>query len=504
LVSLRKDKRLPELNKVIAVQLYTPARFAIVIAILLLPLLTACGGGDTTSSLPVSASPSVQASKMIKIGVDLPLSGQSASSGIPTRNGIQLAVEQANRGGEVIPGYKLEMYALDDAINGVHNPQQGAANAQSFIADEAVVAIVGPFNTNVARAMMPPLNRANLAMISPSNANEALTKPQYGQTGVLRPSGTVTYFRVSTPDDVRAPIAADYSVDKLGFKTVYVLDDQEAYGKGVADNFARRFSVRRGAAAMLGRDGVPSGTSDFRSILTTIAARKPDFVYYGGTSSNGLGLFRKQMKDIMPNVPMMGADGIVEQQFLDDAGNNANGAYATVGTSNVASNPAGQKFIADYKARFGAEPGAYSANSWEATNIIIAAIKAGSARWSRDYQTNREIVRANIQATRSYQGITGIVGFDANGDTTNLNLGIYMVKDSKWQLIEQMHFNATGRLCQEARAAVGRNSSRPASRSREQSRRCNGRRRPACPPHPRFSPPTPGCCARCAAGWQLP
>jgi len=375
---------------------------------------------------------------VIKIAVDLPVSGAEASAGIPIRNAIELAIEQANAQGELIPGYKLQMYALDDAVNGVHNPQQGVANAQAFIADDMTVAAVGPFNSNVAKAMMPVLNDANLTMISPSNANESLTKPQYGETATLRPSGKVTYFRVATADDVRAPAAADYAIDKLGFKTVYVLDDQETYGKGVAKNFAARFEQRLGKESIVGRDGVPKGTSDYRTILTAIQAKNPAFVYYGGTSANGVGLFRRQMKDVMGSTPLMGPDGIVEGQFLKDAGPNAEGAYGTVGVVNVGLNPKGQAFIEAYKARYSSDPGAYGPNAYEATNIIIAAIRSNAGKWGGDVAANRELVRATIADTKAYAGITGSVGFDQNGDTTNNSLCFYAVKDGKWAFIEQV------------------------------------------------------------------
>lgn len=453
-----------------------PRLLALVLAFILVPLLAACDSGSTaanptsqpasaiTPTAVVVATATANVSQpvtgttgsggafiageagskgVIKIGVNLPTSGAEAAAGIPIRNAIQLAIEEANAEGEVVAGYKLQIYALDDAVNGVHNPQQGAANASSFIADDTVVGIVGPYNSNVARAMMPILNEANLAMISPSNANESLTKPQYGETATLRPSGKVTYFRVATSDDVRAPAAADYAIDKLGFKTVYVLDDQETYGKGVAKNFAAQYEKRLGKASIVGRDGVPKGTADYSTILTAVASRKPDFVYYGGTSANGVGIFRRQMKDVMPGVPLMGPDGIVESQFLKDAGDNADGSYGTVGVATVSLTEPGKAFIARFKARWGEEPTAYGPNAYEATKLIIAAIKQQAGQWSSDPAANRELIRAALTATKNYVGITGTFGFDQNGDTTNRNLSFYQVKGGKWQFIEQMTFGET-------------------------------------------------------------
>ncbi len=404
-------------------------------------------GTSTISATAIPSAPTVvvgeKGSKgVIKIAVDLPTSGADASDGIPTRNGVQLAIEQANAAGEVVPGYKLEMYALDDAVNGVHDPQQGASNADQFIADDTVVGMVGPFNSSVAKAEMPKLNQANLANISPANTNETLTKPEYGQTKTYRPTGNITYFRVCTTDDIQGPEGADYAFDKLKFKTVYVLDDQETYGQGISNNFAKEFAKKGGTVVDGNSHGVPKGTTDFKSILDTIAAAKPDFVYYGGTTSNGIGLFRKQMKDKLPSMVLFGGDGIVEKQFLDDGGDNANGAYGTVAAVDATKLPEAKAFIDAYNAHgFKEALGAYSANSYEAANIIIASIKASASKWSdSDAAANREAVRAAIAATKDYHGVIGVTGFDTNGDTTNKIISIYEVVSNAWTVVDQARF----------------------------------------------------------------
>jgi branched-chain amino acid transport system substrate-binding protein len=372
----------------------------------------------------------------IKIGVDLPTSGADASDGVPTRNGAELAIEQANAaGGVTIAGktYKLEMFALDDAVNGVHNPEQGAKNVQAFIADPAVLAMVGPFNSNVARAEMPIVNQAGLAQISPANTNEALTKPEFGQTGTYRPTGIITYFRVCTTDDIQGPAAADYMYNKLNVKNIYILDDTETYGKGLADNVEKRFKANGGT--VVGHEGVPKGTSDFRTIMTKIAGLTPkvDALFYGGTTSNGLALARKQMADAGLTIPFMGGDGIVEAEFTKVAQDAANGSYGTVAAVNAATLPEAKQFLADYKAKYNEEVGAYSANAYEAANIIIDALKRATA-------VDREAVRAAIAATKDYKGVIGTTSFDENGDTTNRWISIYEVKDAKWTFVDQTKF----------------------------------------------------------------
>jgi branched-chain amino acid transport system substrate-binding protein len=313
---------------------------------------------------PASTGGGTASGGTIKIAIDLPLSGGDASDGLPTRNGMQLAIDQANaKGGVTVAGqtYKLEMYALDDVPPGgqAHDPAQGSKNVDAFIADPSVMVMLGPFNSNVAKAEMPKLNNAGLCNISPANTNETLTKPEFGATKDLRPTGNVTYFRVVTTDDVQGPALADYAYNKLGLKNVYILDDTEAYGKGIADNFEKQF--KKDTGNVLGHDGVPKGTTDFSSILTKIAAKKPDLLFYGGTSSNNIPLARKQMKSAGLDIPLMGGDGIEDAEFNKVAGADAEGSYASVAAVNVTNLPEAQQFIKDYKAAgFKEDLGAYS------------------------------------------------------------------------------------------------------------------------------------------------
>lgn len=378
----------------------------------------------------------------IKIGIDLPVSGADASIGLPTRNGMELAIRQAQEsGGVTVAGktYKLEMYFLDDVPPGgtAHDPAQSSKNADSFIADEAVLVVLGPFNSSNAQAMMPKLNTAGLCQISPSNTNETLTKPEYGQTANYRPTGNITYFRVAATDDIQGPAAADYAYTELGLTKVYVLDDTETYGKGVADNFERRFKELGGT--VLGHDGVPKGTTDFSSIMTTVAAAGPDLIYYGGTSSNNIPLARKAMKSAGLDAPLMGGDGIQDQQYLDVAGEDAVGSYSTVAAVNVETLDEAKQFIADYNAAGFNEPlGAYSGPGYEVANIAIDAINRAS-------EPSREAVCEALRNTKDYQGVLGTTSFDENGDTTNKVISFYKADTNAegklaWVFVDQIRF----------------------------------------------------------------
>ena len=217
--------------------------FALTMGIpLLLGLLAACGSGTTGTG---SGAPTAAGSTIIKIASELPTSGADESSGKPAQDGAQLAVNQANAN-HTISGITLQFVPKDDVgPSGTHDPAQGAANVTQLVSDYLVAGIVGPFNSSVAKAEMPISNQAPLAQISPANTNPCLTKNTAAsgcsgsndQLATLRPTGTVNYFRIATTDDHQGPAQADYMYTTLHLSKIYVIDDTETYGVGIANAF---------------------------------------------------------------------------------------------------------------------------------------------------------------------------------------------------------------------------------------------------------------------------
>jgi len=277
--------------------------------------ITGCSRSSSTSS----SGPSGGAT--IKIGVDFPLSGADATDGQPAANGVRLAVADANRA-NAVPGFTLEANVLDDAVNGVHDPNQGAKNIQSFASDASVLGVVGPFNSNVARAEIPLSNSYGLALVSPANTNPDLTKGPAALALRRDHPNSITYFRVCTTDDIQGPAGAVFAYKTLKARRAYVIDDDETYGKGIADQWAAQFAKLGGM--ILGHDHITTGQQDFHALLTKVASTHPDIVYYGGTFSTGGGLVRKQMPDAgIGNIPYAGGDGIKDQDFIDVVGSAA-------------------------------------------------------------------------------------------------------------------------------------------------------------------------------------
>lgn len=399
--------------------------------------IAGCSGQQQQQSNTSTTTTTGGTSNVIKIGIDLPVSGADASIGVPTQYGAQLAVKQANEQ-HLVPGFTFEADVLDDAVNGVHDPAQGAKNIQSFGADAAVLGVIGPFNSNVARAEIPLSNSLLLPLISASNTNPTLTKGPDAVAMRKDHPDEITYFRVCTTDDIQGPAGATYEYTKLGARHAYIVDDNETYGKGVADQWEAQF--RKLGGTVLGHDHITKGQQDFHALLTRIASTHPDIVFFGGNTSTGGGLIRKQMPDAgIGNVLYAGADGISDNQFLQDAGATANGVYVTVASVNASKLPAAKQFLQDYLAEYKQQVGPYSANAYAAASVLIHAI--GEAVKANGGKTpTREQVLEQLRKTKDFPSVIGTFSFDASGDTTNRIISFYEAAKDKWVFVTQQNF----------------------------------------------------------------
>jgi branched-chain amino acid transport system substrate-binding protein len=385
----------------------------------------------STVAVPVPAS----AANVVKVGVDLPTSGADATNGIPTRNGVILAVEQANA--KPLPGgLKFEVSSLDDAVQGVHDPAQGAQNVKTFIADSAVLGMIGPFNSNVAKAEIPLTNDAGLVQISPSATNPGLTKGDDAKKLRTSHPDVNAFFRVCTTDDRQGAAGAMFA-KKLSLKKAFIIDDNETYGTGLANVFEAEF--KRLGGTVLGHEHITKGQQDFKALLTKVHSAGPDMVFFGGTTASGGGLVRKQMADVgMRDVKYVGGDGISDEEFLKQTGDMANNSYYTVAAPETSKLATAKSFVAAYKKRFGSNPGPYSANAYAGAQVIIAAVLKGVKDNGGKVPTRLE-VRQNVAATKNLDTPIGKIGFDSNGDTTAPILSLYRIASGKAQFVEQLN-----------------------------------------------------------------
>ncbi|MBV9256668.1 MAG: branched-chain amino acid ABC transporter substrate-binding protein [Ktedonobacteraceae bacterium] len=409
---------------------------------LLLAMLAACGGTGTSTG--TGGGNSSTTTGTIKVATEFPVSGADLSSGKPAEDGAHMAVDEANAA-KTIPGYNLVFVPKNDVgASGAHDPTVGVKNVTDLIGDAQVAGIVGPFNSSVAKAEMPVANRAPITLISPSNTNQCLTKEgaAIGCVGAndlistVRPTGKVTYFRIAATDDLQGAAAADYFYKTKGLKTVYVVDDTETYGAGIAGTFITEWQKIGGK--VLGHDSIKS-TTDYTGELAKIAAAKPDVVYFGGNDSTGGTPFRKQMATTagLTKTPIGAGDGVRTGAFAQTIGTTSGGpVYATVAAVDPSKVPAAATFATNYQAKYG-QLGAYSGGAYDCMKILIQAIKKaidGGAKPPTDSgqadaaTTFRQAV-IDAMKTVKYSGITGTHSFDANGDTTNKTVSLYQLAD---------------------------------------------------------------------------
>jgi len=358
------------------------------------------------------------ATKVAKIGVIAPLSGDLSAMGLGIKNSVDLAIKQANAS-NAIPGWKLELAAEDDQAT----PDVGKNAATKLASDDQVIGVVGTLNSGVAQSTIPVLDAAHIAQVSPANTNPALTKGADYTTAPARPNAN--YFRTCTTDDVQGPFAAQYLLG-AGIKKVATVHDKTPYGQGLVTEFTKAFTA--GGGTVVDAETINPDDDNFSAVISKVKAAGPDAVYYGGVYAEA-GPLAKQMKGAGLSVPLMGGDGIYDGNFMKLGGND--GDLATSVGAPVETLSSAKAFLDGYKAAAYADGySAYGAYAYDAANAIIAALKTSLASAS-DAKSAREGTITAL-ASVSFDGATGKVGFDKYGDSVARVLTVYKVVDGKW------------------------------------------------------------------------
>jgi len=366
------------------------------------------------------------------VGIDMPQQGSELAGSQPVINGALLALKQANGKAGTYTIEVPKSLILDDAVAGTHDPQTGANNATSFIGNPKVIAMLGPLNSNVAKAQIPLTNEAGLAQCSPANTNEGLTKPEFGALDVRKKKPTeINYVRVATTDDLQSKADADYLAEK-GVKNLYIIDDTETFGKGIATNVDKYWTDTL-KLKVVGHDSVPKTTTDYASILTTAKSKNPDGIYFGGvTATGGARVLKAAVQVGLGNIPFLGPDGIqdgsgaTENSFLNLAGADAKNSYASL--AGKATYPGQDQFLKDYKAEYNIDATGYAIQGYACMQVILDAIgRASATNPSGDAAVRAAVRKAISDPAYTYKIALGEITFDANGDTSQKINTIYKV-----------------------------------------------------------------------------
>jgi branched-chain amino acid transport system substrate-binding protein len=359
----------------------------------------------------------------IKIGSDLPV---CTTGGQATQNGVKFAIDQKNAAGGV-NGYTIAFQGFDDCRQGAYSAAAGVENVQSMLGDAAYMGMIGPYNSAVAKAEIPISSPQHFTMISPSNTNPCLTKDlstcSYHPQD-LRAGNPNNYFRVVTTDDYQGPAMATYMYKTLNIHSIGILDDSTVFGVGIAGAFEAQFKTLGGTTTH--SEYQKATTSDWKSILLNFKNAGAQGVYVGGTDDQNICIPRKQMKDIVWDVPYGGGDGIETTNCIDQAGSNDLNINATSAGADATQVPGAAATIAAFRQAFtGANDfGGYTMQAYDAANALMAAIGRAINDANGNMPT-REQVRAEMAKTKGFVGVVGTYDFDQNGDTNLKIVSIY-------------------------------------------------------------------------------
>jgi len=371
----------------------------------------------------------------VKIVSDLPLQGSSREQTETMVNAIKLYLEQiGNKAGN----YTIEYESFDDATaaKGAWDEAKCAENARTFVEDESILGVVGTFNSGCAKIEVPIANEASLAYVSPANTATGLTHEgpgaEPGEPDKYYPTGTRNYARVVASDDFQGAIDARYMMETLGVTKVFILDDKDAYGKGVADAF--ELGAEEVGLEVAGHEGWDANASNYRALMTKIKATGADGIFIGGISDfNGGQVVKDKVAIVGDNeqVKLMVSDGFVVASLFEEAGaQNVEGAYGSAPVLNPEDlGPGGQEFLQAYQEQYG-EPEVYTAYGAAAAQALVAAIEASDG-------TREDVVAKLFEVDiPEEEGIVGPMSFDENGDPENGLMSIFQAKGGKWTFVE--------------------------------------------------------------------
>ncbi len=346
-----------------------------------------------------------QKKEKIILGVAGAHSGDLASYGLPTVNAAKLVVEKYNAKGGV-NGMLIEVVPQDDQCK----PEQATSAATKLVSDKATV-VLGHICSGATKAALPIYKEAKLVCMSPSATNPPLT--QSGENP--------NFFRTIASDDLQAKIAVDFATGKLGLKKLAVIHDKGDYGKGFAE-FAQQFAKTGGKAEVVLFEGITPGQLDYSAVAQKIKDAGADGVIYGGYHPEASKIVT-QMRNKDMQIPFISDDGVKDDTFIKVAGEQAEGVYAT-GPFDISKNPMHAAALAEHKAKFNSEPGAFYFEAYSAALALLNAIEKAK---STDYDAIVKALRSEYVETP-----VGKIKFDAKGDAEGVGFSVYQVQKGKY------------------------------------------------------------------------
>lgn len=368
-------------------------------------VLAGCGGNSANNSAD---------SDVIKVGVYEPLTGTNAAGGEMTVEGIKLA----NKMYPEVLGKKVELKIMDNK-----SEKQEAANAVSRLVDEGVHVIIGSYGSSLSMAGGPVAKDAGVPVIGCSPTNPAVTL------------GNEYYFRVCFIDPFQGTVMAKYAVEELGAKTAAIIQDvQQDYSVGLNNYFEKAFKELTGDEnAIVGKVNYNTGDKDFSAQLTEVKSKNPDVIFAPGNFAES-GILVEKAREMGITAPILGGDTWEAPEFLNRVGNLKDIYFSTHFTAEQPVTDVSSEFMNKFKEEYpDKDLNAFAALGFDAYLIALDAIeRAGS--------TDREAIREALSETADFEGSTGIISLDANGDATKTAI-IKKVEDGKFVYVTKVDPN---------------------------------------------------------------
>jgi branched-chain amino acid transport system substrate-binding protein len=364
-------------------------------------------------ALALAASAGAAQAADIKLGFAAPLTGPQAHYGEEMRNGLQLALDEANQQGIVIDGEKARfvLVSRDDQAD----PRIGVQVAQQLV-DEKVKGILGHFNSGTSIPAARIYSEAGLPQISMA------TSPEFTRQGYK------TAFRMMTSDTQQGAADGKFMIESLKAGKIAIIDDRTAYGQGLADEVEK--AVKAGGGKVARREYTTDKSVDFTAILTNIKREQPDAIFFGGVDAQS-GLMKKQMVRLGIKAPLVSGEMTRSDNFIQLAGSAAEGTYASLAGVPLAQMSAGKDFDQRYRAAFKQAPGVYSPYAYDgAWNMIAAMKQAGSSEPAKYLPVLAMLQRKGAT--------TDHIAYDARGDLKEISVTVYQVRNGKWEMVQTM------------------------------------------------------------------
>jgi branched-chain amino acid transport system substrate-binding protein len=348
----------------------------------------------------------------IVIGEYGSLTGSTATFGISTQRGIDMAIEQTNAAGGVL-GRQVRVIVEDDQ----GRPEEAQTVVTKLITSDRVIAVLGEVASSNSLAAAPVAQANGIPMISPSSTNPAVT-----QVGDY-------IFRVCWIDPFQGLVMAKFATNTLKLTRVAILRDVKSdYSVGLADVFETEFGKLGGT--ITADESYSAGDTDFSAQLTSMRATNPQAIFLPGYYTE-VGLVARQAKSLGLDIPLLGGDGWDSPSLIEIGGEALNGSYFSNHFSVDDASPAIQKFVADYRAKYGETPDALTGLGYDSAMLLFDAIRRANS-------TEPAAIRDALAATQNFAGVTGMITLDENRNATKPAV-VLEIKDGALTYVETIN-----------------------------------------------------------------